>query len=123
METIKFDMVIFTSKRSLGHYSSKFEYYIRGDFGNNGQEKEQTIEKEFNITDGPSNINGKYKAVFSNSNEQYPKRKIAFVLFKYSPEIETYEVVDNNINFFEGSKFFFIGHAQLAPKKPKKTIN
>ena len=128
MEKINRGILVSPSKSSFEPFISQFEYFISGTFGNNHKisikndlpsdflEKEQIIEKEFDILDGPSNITGKYKAVFFNSIEHHPKRKVALALFKYSFDIDIYEVVDNNINFFEGSKFFFLGHAQLAPK-------
>jgi hypothetical protein len=128
MKKINQTMEVSPSIKSFDPYLSQFEYFISGNFGNNRQisikndlpsdflEKEQIIEKEFDITDGPSNITGKYKAVFFNSIEHYPKRKVALALFKYRTDVDIYEVVDNNINFFEGTKFFFLGHAQLAPK-------
>lgn len=128
MEKINQATLVSPSKKSFDPTFSPFEYFISGDYGINNKfsikndlpsdflDKEQIIEEKFEITNGPSHINGKYKAVFFNSIEHYPKRKVSLVLFRYKPDIEIYEAIGNNTNFFEGSKFFFVKHAQLAPK-------
>ncbi len=105
----------------------KYQYYISAEYGDNRRlqinedlpsdflEKEQLIKKEFEITDGPANVNGKYKAQIYNSIEHSPRKKVVTVLLKYNQDIKDYEVIHRSINFLEtGNRFWFHSDSYLS---------
>ena len=127
MKKIKIALLTLLSLSTMALYASDFEYFITGIYGNGQRysnsgdlpsdflDKEQNIEKEFEITDGPIEINGKYKVQFYNSTEYTPKRKIVVILLKLNPKSGEFENISDNFYFFEDTKFWFAERAYLSP--------
>lgn len=127
MKQIKLVLITLLSFCAVTLHASDFYYSITGVFTKGHQlliqndlpsdffDKEQTIEKEFEITDETTKVNGKYKAQFYNSIEYTPKRKLVVFLYKFNPRVGKYEVINESFYFFEDTKFWFVGQNFLSP--------
>lgn len=127
MKKIKHTLITILSIYSLSIYASDFDYFITGDFAKGHHlhlkydlpsdflDKEQTIEKEFEISELTAKENGKYKVTFYNSTEHSPKRKVVVFLYKFNPKLGKLEILNTNFYFFEDTKFWFISRTPLTP--------
>jgi hypothetical protein len=113
---------------SMTVYASDFEYSIAGDFRSNSHtlsiqndlpsdflDKEQTIEKEFEVTQLSAKENGKYKVEFYNSTEPAPIKKVVILLYKLNSKTGKFESLSTNFYFFKDTKFWFVGRTFLSP--------
>lgn len=128
MKKIQLALITLLSIFSITVFASDFDYTIAGEFGNKDPafhlqndlpadflDKEQTNEKEFEITQLSAKENGKYKVEFYNSTEHAPKRKVVIMLYKLNPKTKKFEVLNTNFYFFENTNFWFVGRNSLSP--------
>lgn len=130
MKKIRFAIIALFTICAVTVYASDYDYFITAEFGSNGHfgsiqqddlpsdflDKEQTIEKEFEIKDLSPKENGKYKVEFYSSNEPAPIRKVVILLYKLNSETGKFEQISTNFYFFKDTKFWFVGKTYLSPK-------